>query len=417
MGAKCERCGTVLSRYASTVTCPTCRASISALPAPLPRLSPTVWMWSDPNAAAALSTRDLALIMRAYRRSNHLSQAAVAEILGYDKSYVAMIEKRKREPGDLAGRRHIARRLGLPYHLLGVTDPDDGDFAAMVQFGDSVIRLAEIARQSGRAVEAVNELWPLAARLEARAAEGRLEPNTLLLLASARLALGVSLGTVLPEERLNGAAVWTGKALMVARHVDDTAFLAHTLRMHGNELRKANRSSAAVARLEQAVAVSTDVVGRGSALTLLARAAGEAGLQGEFTAAIDGCRGLLDAGAEQGILMNPFTVREVHARGLLALGQPDEAMRVLDQDGPGEPMAPQWQVIERVTTGEVLAASGDRDGACETLMKAVVTAEQRRLPHQLQRAIRAAERGGLAVALDAGKAALRRLRGLLAPTD
>src|SRR4051812_311828 len=134
MAARCERCGTALSRYAPTTTCPTCRATTAALPAPPPRLAPAVWMWSDPNAAAALSTRDLALIMRAYRRSNQLSQAAVAQILGYDPSYIAMIEKRKREPGDVAGRRHIARRLGLPYHLLGVTDPDDGDFAAMVQF-------------------------------------------------------------------------------------------------------------------------------------------------------------------------------------------------------------------------------------------------------------------------------------------
>lgn len=111
------------------------------------------------------------------------------------------------------------------------------------------------------------------------------------------------------------------------------------------------------------------------------------------------------------MLLNPFTVREVRARGLLALGQPLEALRVLDRDNVGEPVAPQWQVIEQVTTGEVLAASGDRDGANEALLNAVATAE----PHQLQRAIRAAERGGLAAAVDAGKAALQRLRGLLAP--
>lgn len=115
------------------------------------------------------------------------------------------------------------------------------------------------------------------------------------------------------------------------------------------------------------------------------------------------------------MLLNPFTVREVRARGLLALGQPLEALRVLDRDNVGEPVAPQWQVIEQVTTGEVLAASGDRDGANEALLNAVATAEYRRLPHQLQRAIRAAERGGLAAAVDAGKAALQRLRGLLAP--
>jgi len=113
---------------------------------------------------------------------------------------------------------------GLPFHVLGVADPDGADFAALVQFGDSVVRLAEVARRSGRAVEAVNELWPLVARLEARAADGRIERDTLHLLASARLALGVSLGTVLPEERLTGAAAWTGKALVLARPLDDEPF-------------------------------------------------------------------------------------------------------------------------------------------------------------------------------------------------
>ncbi|ATY16975.1 hypothetical protein CU254_41010 (plasmid) [Amycolatopsis sp. AA4] len=73
-------------------------------------------------------------------------------------------------------------------------------------------------------------------------------------------------------------------------------------------------------------------------------------------------------------------------------------------------------MIESVTTGEVLAAAGERDGSAEALRAAIATAEQRRLPHQLQRAIRAARRGGLDSVVDTGLAALRRLRGLLSPT-
>ncbi|MBE8519375.1 helix-turn-helix transcriptional regulator [Amycolatopsis sp. H6(2020)] len=371
-------------------------------------------MWSDPAATAALTSRDLAIILRAYRAANGLSQEALAVLLGYDKSYVAMIETRRRTPGDVAGRRHIARALGLPFHVLGVTDPDDADFAALVQFGDSVVRLAEVARQSGRAVEAVNELWPLVARLEARAADGRLERETLQLLAAARLALGVSLGTVLPEERLTGAAAWTGKALVLARHLGDEPFLAAVLRMHGNELRKAGRLPAAVARLEHAVAVSADPGGRGSAFALLARAAGEAGIEERFGDAIEACRRLLDSGAGQDMLLNPFTLREIHARGLLALNRPVDALHVLDLTA-GQPAAPQWQVIERVTTGEVLAAGGEHAGAEDTLTAAIAIAEQRRLPHQLQRAIRAAERTGLTAISAAGHAALQRLRRQLAP--
>ncbi|HEY3481605.1 MAG TPA: hypothetical protein VGL02_22135 [Streptomyces sp.] len=283
-----------------------------------------------------------------------------------------------------------------------------------MQFGDSVIRLAEIARQSGRVVEAVNELWSLAARLEARAAEGRLEHDTLHLLAAARLALGVSLGTVLPEERLTGAAVWTGKALVLARHLDDGDFLADTLRMHGNELRKAGRLQAAVARLEHAAAVSTTPAGHGAALALLARAAADAGLPDQFADAIDGCRRQLGAAGGNELLLNPFTLREIHARGLLALDRPHEARRVLDSEA-GEPAAPQWRVIERVTAGEALAATGEHDGAEEALATAIATAEQRRLPHQVQRAVRAAEHGRLPDIVHTGRLALQRLRGLLSP--
>ena len=49
----------------------------------------------------------------------------------------------------------------------------------MIAFAESTIRLAGLARSAGRAGEAVNELWPLVARLEARAAEGHLEQATL----------------------------------------------------------------------------------------------------------------------------------------------------------------------------------------------------------------------------------------------
>ncbi|HUQ54331.1 helix-turn-helix domain-containing protein [Lentzea sp.] len=197
-----------------------------------------------------------------YRRLNKLSQERLAALLGYDKTYVSMIETGRRSISNVATRRHIACTLGLPMHALGVTDNDDADFAAMIQFGDSTIRLAEIARQSGRAVDAVNELWPLVARLEARAAEGRAERDTMILLGQGRAALGVSLGTVLPEERLTAAARWTGKALVIAERLGDRAFLAHALRMHGNELRKADHVGAAITRLSRAVAVSEDREGR-----------------------------------------------------------------------------------------------------------------------------------------------------------
>ncbi len=374
-------------------------------------------MWSDPAAATAFASRDLPTNLRAYRAINDLSQQELAQLLDYDKSYIAMIETGKRSFDGVRARQHLAHRLGLPYHLLGVTDPDDADFAALVQFGDSVIRLADIARQAGRAVDAVNELWPLVARLEARAAEGRLDPHTLRLLAHGRLSLGVSLGTVLPEERLTGAAVWTGKALLLARHLDDPAFLGHTLRMHGNELRKAERLPAAIARLDHATAIATTPEDCGTAFALLARAAGEARHEPRFTAAITECRRVLDDTAHHdGMLLNPFSLREIHARGLLALDRPTDALHVLSRPAAADAAAPQWQVIEHVTHGETLAAMGDHAGATEVLNDALHAAEQRRLPHQLQRVLRAANSHGLHTVAAHGHSALQRLRALLAPT-
>lgn len=419
-GRRCEACGAELSTFATELVCLTCHTSAN-LAAPVVharRRVPAIWMWSTREANAALASRDLATILRTYRRLNDLSQQRLADLLGYDKTYVSMIETGRRSISDVGTRRHIARTLGLPTHVFGVTDGDDADFAAMVQFGDSTIRLAEIARQAGRAVDAVNELWPLIARLEARAAEGHIERDTLVLLGQARVALGVSLGTVLPEERLATAVRWTGKALIIAERLDDPAFLVHTLRRHGNELRKANRVPAAISRLNRAVDLSTDREGLGTALAFLARAAGEHGERDMFDSTIERYRDLLDNGAARGMLFNPFAFREIHLRGLVSTGRAAEAVQIMQHShADAMPGAPHWHVIEGVTAGQIHLAAGDRDSASQALRTALTAAEAHRLPHQIQRAIRTARKGGLLEINADGQAALSRLNRLLAPPE
>lgn len=416
-GSLCGRCGLELGEFLNQSSCPGCGVNVSRVaPAPVRRIVPAVWVWASEEAAAALATRDLATILRAYRQFNSFNQQQLAELLGYDKTYVSMIETGRRSINDVGTRRHIARALGLPTHVFGVTDGGDADFAAMVQFGDSTIRLAEIARKAGQAVDAVNELWPLVARLEARAAEGHIERDSLMLLGRSRAALGVSLGTVLPEERLVTAARWTGKALVIAERLEDPVFLAHALRMHGNELRKAGRVPAAITRLTRAVHLSTDREGRGAALAFLARAAGEHGAADLFDQVIDRFRGLLDAGNEEGILLNPFIFQEIQLRGLVSTGRVAEAVKVMRASRTNAtPAAPQWHIIERVTAGQVYLAAGDRDGAADALRVALRAAETYRLPHQVQRAIRAADTGGLCQISVDGHALLMHLRELLKP--
>lgn len=214
------------------------------------------------------------------------------------------------------------------------------------------------------------------------------------------------------------AARWTGKALVIAERLDSAPFLAHTLRMHGNALRKANHISATIKRLGRAVELSADREGQATALALLARACGEHGTQEMFDDAITRYRTLLDARHTQGMLFNPFTFHEVQLRGLMSTGRAAEAIRII-QTGPVDaaPAAPQWHVIERVTAGQVHIAAGDHDCAIYALRTALIGAETHRLPHQIQRAIRAAHSAGLTeIKIDA-QAALLRLNRLLAPPD
>ncbi|MFE9583235.1 helix-turn-helix domain-containing protein [Nocardia sp. NPDC006044] len=417
MGSRCQACGVIISRYASEPVCPTCAASNSTEQVPVHVAAPiasVIWLWATPEATTAIATRDLPTILRTYRRINRLSQTAMAHVLGYDNSYVSMIETGKRAITDVASRRHIAARLGLPAHILGVTGTDDAEYRAMLKFGDSTVRLAEIARQAGHAVEAVNELWPLVARLEARAAEGRLERDSLILLTQARVALGVSLGTVLPEERLSSAARWTGHAVTVASRLDDQTFYAHTLRMHGNELRKAGHVGAGVARLEQSLELSSQPAEIGGTLAFLCRATGELGDAVKFDVALAEYRRLLDHNTGSGLLFQPFTLREIELRGLLGTGRVAEAGRLVSVS-VGSPSAPQWRIIERVTVGEVFAAVNQPADAANAFADAIESAEHHRLPHQIQRTIRATARSGLQDLTHEAQAALERTRSLLAP--
>ncbi|MGW3118534.1 helix-turn-helix domain-containing protein [Streptomyces sp. NPDC001107] len=351
----------------------------------------TLWHWATPQAEMILATRDLGAILRFHRAVHGMNQTELGQLLGYDKTYISHLELGKRRLDDLGSRRHIAESLRLPPHILGVTDPADTDHRAMLQFGESTVRLAEIARQSGHASEAVAELWPLVARLEARVEDGHTERDVLHLLARARVGLGVALGNVLPEERLSTAARWTAKSIDIARYFGDPAFTSYVLRMHGNELRKAGLLGAAVDRLQHAVTLAPDQEASAAALPLLARAAGTLRNQPLFDEAMQKSGRLL-AEAEHTSLFNPYALHEIRLRGLISTGRIDVAIRLVEQGSPAPTttVAPQWRVIELITVAQVRLAADDFDGATQSLHIAVDEAVRQRLPHQLQRIMRAA---------------------------
>jgi transcriptional regulator with XRE-family HTH domain len=425
---RCEQCGAMLSRYNPDNRCSLCQAAArdqhtTVMPATRPPPGGgALWVWAAPSAQAVLSTREPGLILTAYRAMHQLSQAQLAELLGFDQSYISRLERGERRVRDIRLLAHIANRLAIPPHLVGLSSDDADDFAAMVQFAESTLRLADVARQSGRAVDAARELGPLVARLESRLAEGRADRDALILLGQGRLALGTALGHILPEERLAVAARWTGRAWSLASRLDDTALQGHVLRMHGNELRKAGHVPAAIARLSQAAAMTDQVALRGATLALLARAAAEHGDTGMFDTAIGEASRLLEGTDQFTMLLNPFSIREIRIRGLLATGRINRAVAEADQPDHSSAaplVAPQWRVIDKITSGAAMLAAGDTDATVEHARAGISLAETYRLPHQVQRALRLlrATPGDAARALlDVGMATLTRLRhGLSSP--
>jgi hypothetical protein len=92
-------------------------------------------------------------------------------------------------PRSVTGRgtlAHIAGTLAILPHVLGIAGPDDADFAAMLAFGTSVIRLVGIAGHSGRAVQVL-----------ARAGEERTAETMLTAAISDATALLAGLAVVL----------------------------------------------------------------------------------------------------------------------------------------------------------------------------------------------------------------------------
>jgi transcriptional regulator with XRE-family HTH domain len=390
MAGRCEQCGAPGSPSGAPASCSACQ--FAARPRPGALVVAASWH----SVAGGGQGRDLGAVLRGYRQAGGLTQQHLADLLGFDRTYISMIERGRRSVADRGTLAHIARRLAIPPYVLGIADPDDADFTAMLAFGASVIRLADVARQGGRAADAASELWPLITRLEARIAAGHAEPEAMRLLAQARVSFGVALGHLLPEEQMATAARWTGRALRIAEGLGDRALLASVLRMHGNELRKAGHVAAGITRLRQSLQIDDHPVRRGSALVLLARAAAESGQAELFDAVAEQCVQGLKAAAGHEVLYSPFTVREVRIRGLLATSRTGQAVDLAGSLAAGDrPPTPQWHVIERVTTADVLAKAGEEHTAIGMLSAALSDAETLRLPHQVQRIIRLAGQPGV----------------------
>jgi hypothetical protein len=164
-----------------------------------------------------------------------------------------------------------------------------------------------------------------------------------------------------------------------------------------------------VERLCRAAALAPDNDTRAAVLPLLARAAGALGNAELFDRVMRETEDLLSS-VDHTSLFNPFSLHEIRLRGLIATGQVDTAIRLVEHSPVlTTTVAPQWRVIELVTVAHVQLLADDRSGAMESLGIAVREAVVQRLPHQLQRIMRTAT-GRLPEIHDTAAQALDRMR-------
>src|SRR5690242_13850 len=97
---KCTNCGAQLSRYNSADLCAACGRGVpGARPASLSASIPPAreaWLYVGRTAVAPPDGSNVGDLFRAYRSSHGLTQGDLAALLGFDQSYVSMVERGKR---------------------------------------------------------------------------------------------------------------------------------------------------------------------------------------------------------------------------------------------------------------------------------------------------------------------------------
>ncbi len=135
MDGRCQRCGSPGSPSGIPPSCAACQGP-ARLPGPGALVAAASWL----AAGRSQPGGDPGAILRGCRHASGLTQQQLADLLGYDRTYISMIECGRRTATDRGTLTRIAQALAIPPHMLGIAGPDDADFAAMLAFGSSVIR-------------------------------------------------------------------------------------------------------------------------------------------------------------------------------------------------------------------------------------------------------------------------------------
>jgi transcriptional regulator with XRE-family HTH domain len=134
---RCHSCGARLSRFNEAATCAPCGRATDGPPSrpsqarpPQPAVAEACawttdagsdWLWIPDLAHHVTDVVDIGEVLRAYRATHGLTQAELAEVLGFTQSYVSKIERARRPARDVETLKRIAQRLSIPPIELGVT--------------------------------------------------------------------------------------------------------------------------------------------------------------------------------------------------------------------------------------------------------------------------------------------------------
>ena len=100
MSGRCGRCGAPGSPSGRSASCASCQFPASVT---VPDASPLVAAAWLPAAERGRADRNLAAILRGYRRAGALTQQQLADMLGYDRTYIWTPGRRPRTGGSSSG--------------------------------------------------------------------------------------------------------------------------------------------------------------------------------------------------------------------------------------------------------------------------------------------------------------------------
>ncbi|MDJ0341370.1 helix-turn-helix transcriptional regulator [Streptomyces sp. H10-C2] len=133
----CSRCGTTLSRTNTDTLCSPCRRSVGATGTAQHATSSrgdgqVHWLSAEGERSAPPDGSNLAAVLKAYRSLHQLKQQDLADLLGYDQSYVSLLERGKRTIRDMDELRRLAQVLALPEDELGLLPAVDAAVATNI---------------------------------------------------------------------------------------------------------------------------------------------------------------------------------------------------------------------------------------------------------------------------------------------